>query len=124
MNPIRVSADWFAGQHLFSDEADFQAQLVQAAKRIGWRVFHPHDSRRSEPGFPDLVLAHPRQKRVVFAELKSDVGTLTPDQSWWAAALSAAGQEYHLFRYADWDRALAVLRGEGGNDAKLVRTTR
>ena len=62
----------FAGQPLFSDEADFQAQLVSAAKRMGWSlVYHTRFSVQSEPGFPDLVLVNTRQQRMIFAELKS-----------------------------------------------------
>jgi hypothetical protein len=117
VTPLRVSAAWFATRAPFADEADFQAQLVKAAKRLGWRAYHTLNSRGSEPGFPDLVLAHQRWNRIVFAELKSDAGQLTLDQAWWAAVLSAAGQEYHLWRFADWDKALAVLaRPKGGGD--------
>jgi hypothetical protein len=101
---------------LFEREADFQAQLVKAAKRLGWRVFHDFDSRRSEPGFPDLVLASRTQRRVIFAELKSENGQLSEDQAWWAVTLSAAGLEYHLWRPANWDLALRTLwkKPEGG----------
>jgi VRR-NUC domain len=106
---VHVAADWFTGRSLFADEAAFQDQLVRAAKRLGYRVYHTHDSRKSEPGFPDLVLVSRRQRRTVFAELKTPEGTLTEDQSWWIAALAEAGQEVHLWRYADWDMALATL---------------
>ena len=36
-------------------EKQFQSHIVQYAKMRGWLVYHTHDSRRSEPGFPDLV---------------------------------------------------------------------
>jgi hypothetical protein len=38
-------------------ESVFQDQIVGLARFYGWdRVYHTHDSRRSHPGFPDLVL--------------------------------------------------------------------
>lgn len=101
---------------LFADEADFQSQLVDAAKRMGWDpVFHPFDSRHSAAGFPDLVLCHPRQRRVIFVELKNNERAFSQDQLHWYAALLACGQEAYLFRFKDWDVALAVLarRAEG-----------
>lgn len=94
---------------LFKSEADFQAQLIDAAKRLGYRAYHTHDSRRSEPGFPDLVLASPQRRRVVFAELKSDTEEPSEDQAWWIDVLTAAGQETHVWHYRDWDAALAIL---------------
>ena len=101
---------------LFSDEAHFQAQLVSAAKRMGWSlVYHTRFSTQSEPGFPDLVLVNVRQGRVVFAELKRNGGYASPAQETWLAALVACGQEAYLFRFADWDAALAILaRRPGG----------
>lgn len=106
----------FAGAPLFRDEADFQAQLVKAAKRMGWDpIYHTHDSRHSPAGFPDLVLCHPRQRRVVFAECKNDERAFTLEQLHWYGVLIACGQEAYLFRFADWNAALAILgRRPGG----------
>lgn len=100
----------------FAGEADFQAELIRAAKRMGWRAYHTHDSRRSEEGFPDLVLASRTQRRVIYAELKRPGEDPTEAQAWWGETLTAAGEEYHLWRYADWDAALRALwkRPEGG----------
>ena len=33
-------------------EADFQATVIELAELQGWRVYHTHDSRRSQPGLP------------------------------------------------------------------------
>ena len=105
-----VGPEWAAMvPKLFEDEADFQDQLIAVARRFGYRAYHTHNSRRSEPGFPDLVLASPRQRRVIFAELKTATGQLSDDQAWWAGVLTAAGEEYHLWRFKDWDAALAIL---------------
>lgn len=79
-------------------EASYQAAIVDLAHRLGYRAFHVHDSRRSESGWPDLVLASVRRRRVVFAELKSERGVVSAKQEWWMRALRVAGLEVHLWR--------------------------
>lgn len=66
-------------------EAELQAGLIEAAKLHGWECFHDYDSRRSAPGFPDLVLA--KSGRVLFLELKAQRGRVSADQRRWLAAL-------------------------------------
>lgn len=92
-----------------TSEAAFQAQVVDAARIMGWRVQHSRPSQvggkwmtaiTGDVGFPDLVLAH-RTKGVLFAELKTDTGRLSPDQVKWRDTLTAAGAEYHLWRPED-----------------------
>jgi hypothetical protein len=63
-------------------------------------VYHTHDSRRSEPGFPDLVLV--RHERLLFVELKSGKGKLTPAQAQWFGRLSQAGASVRVWRPSDW----------------------
>lgn len=62
-------------------EKEFQTDVLRLAGMFGWRTFHDFDSRRSTPGFPDLVAVKP--PRLIFAELKSDTGKLRPDQVLW-----------------------------------------
>tara|TARA_R100000329_G_scaffold122194_1_gene100798 strand:+ start:17 stop:313 length:297 start_codon:yes stop_codon:yes gene_type:complete len=66
-------------------EADLQALIVDVAETYGWLVFHDNDSRRNNPGFPDLVLVKP--PRVVFMECKSEKGKLRPEQQVWMGHL-------------------------------------
>ena len=47
-------------------EAQFQSHVVALAHRLGWLVYHTRDSRRSEPGFPDLVMV---RGRTLFREI-------------------------------------------------------
>ena len=48
-------------------EKDFQATVIDLARSLGWIVGFTHDSRKSEPGEPDLRMVHPVQYRVIFA---------------------------------------------------------
>ena len=76
-------------------EKQFQSHVVQFAKVMHWQVYHTYDSRRSEPGFPDLVLV---RERVLFRELKTDQGRLTAHQRAWAESLEQAESDYKLWR--------------------------
>lgn len=77
-------------------EKQFQSHIVQFAKMRGWLVYHTYDSRRSEPGFPDLVLV--RGKRVLFRELKTNKGRLTFHQIKWGKQLRDADSDYDVWR--------------------------
>lgn len=88
-------------------EKEFQAAVDRLAESLGWLVFHPYDSRKSQEGYPDNTMV---RERLVFAELKSATGVLSPDQEMWRDRLLAAGQEWHLWRPADWEQIKAVLR--------------
>jgi len=67
-------------------EKRFQAELVRVLELTGWRVYHTYDSRRSAPGFPDLVCL--KGQRLLALEVKSATGRVTPDQRAWLQALS------------------------------------
>lgn len=85
------------------DERGFLSAVLQLARSSGWRAYHTHDSRRSEPGFPDVVLA--RSGRIVFAELKTPRGRVTPEQRGWLDVLrKAEGPAVSVFLWtpADW----------------------
>ena len=89
-------------------EKDFMESVVELARLTGWLCYHTHDARRSEPGFPDLAMT--RGGRVVFAELKSDKGKVSPAQREWLTALaSCPGVEVFVWRPADWDEIERTL---------------
>lgn len=86
----------------------FRRQVQGAAVKLGWRAYHTHDSRRSDPGFPDLVLV--KGARIIFAEIKRETTRPTPDQVSWMASLDVVPcVEVYLWRPSDWDRAGGVL---------------
>lgn len=67
-------------------EREFQAMVIQYAKLCGWKVYHTHDSRRSEPGLPDLILV--RRGVLWFLELKKYGKEPTQAQYDWLYALN------------------------------------
>jgi len=91
-------------------EKQFQSAVVQLAKANGFMVYHTHDSRKSEPGFPDLVLC--RNGRIIFAELKSESGKLTDAQIKWRDMLSTAcGKNVQVATWwpKDWPEIELIL---------------
>jgi hypothetical protein len=101
------TADTDTGQTALT-EKQFQQRIVDFAKLTGWLVYHPFDSRRSTPGWPDLALV--RSGRLVFAELKSDRGRVSAEQRRWLAALSSVpGLEVFVWRPSDWPAVQRVL---------------
>ena len=83
-----------------------EAELLEAVRDLAryrkWLTYHTHRSDRSEPGFPDLVMA--RADRLIFAELKSETGKMSVPQRTWMTALRAfdGAVEYHLWTPRDW----------------------
>lgn len=95
-------------QRVGETEAQFQARVVAYAKAAGWMVYHTFDSRKSEPGFPDLVMV--RGEDMVCAELKSEAGRLKPEQAQWIAALGAVEDvDAFVWRPSNWDELMEVL---------------
>ena len=88
-------------------EKQFQVSVVKEAKRLGWRVFHVHDSRKSEAGFPDLVLL--RGPRQVVAELKVGSNKPSAAQLNWLEWFADAGVENHVWYPADWPKIMERL---------------
>lgn len=118
MSPVRPAESITAAQGRVAaldamSERSFQAGVVKLARFHGFSlVYHTHDSRRSAPGFPDLVLVNPRTGRVLYRELKTSKGRVSPAQREWLDGLTAAGQDAGVWRPAGLDDGtiLAELR--------------
>lgn len=93
-------------------ESQFLQQVRDLAKLTGWECYHTHNSQRSEPGWPDLVLASAAHRRVLFVELKTAVGRLSKHQQKWLGLLSACGMEAAVWRPADLPEIAKILRGQ------------
>lgn len=88
-------------------EKQFQAQVVELAQRLGWKVHTTWTQIHSPAGFPDLTMA--RGGRLVFAELKSEKGRVTEAQRDWLARLRVAGTEAYLWRPSDFEDVVQIL---------------
>jgi hypothetical protein len=95
-------------------EAAFRKQVTDLATLCGWLVYYVPDSRRvTSAGYPDLTLVKYKggNKRVIFAELKTDAGRVRPEQAVWVSALNAAGQTAVIWRPKLWDAIKRELEG-------------
>lgn len=93
-------------------EAQLQRLVIELAVRLGFLVYHTHDSRKSQEGFPDLVLV--KAPRVIFAELKGDSAYgkrgPTPAQAMWIAALElCTGVEIYVWYPKDINEIATIL---------------
>ena len=82
-----------------------------AAKVLGWWPYFTWTSIHSPRGLPDLILVKPG-RGVVWAELKTEKGKVSPHQEDVMATLRAAGQEVYLWRPSDWPKVEAVLQSK------------
>lgn len=105
-----------------------QDGLIDAARRLGFLVFHDPNSQRTEPGFPDLVIAGYSQlyafeckspgEALRPATVARRTGRVLPGQADWLAAFCAvAGITATVVRgdpegdgELSYDDALALLR--------------
>lgn len=92
-------------------EASFQAAVIALAKLYGWTAHHHYDSRRSQGGFPDLVLVRgPRYRsRVVFAELKLAGKKPRQDQAFFLDALASITDQVFVWAPDSWPEIKAAL---------------
>jgi hypothetical protein len=88
-------------------EAEFQKKITQLCDFLRLTWHHETDSRRSKKGFPDLVIAGPNG--VIFAELKTDTGRVTPEQNRWIEALRLGGAIAQVWRPRNWEAIEAIL---------------
>lgn len=81
-------------------EAELLQEIHGLADGLNLMLFHCRDSRGSlGRGFPDLVIAG--RAGTVFAELKTNGTSLTPDQRRWGSTLSAGGECWYVWRPRD-----------------------
>jgi hypothetical protein len=95
-------------------EEQFQTAVLELAQLSGYGVrYHNPDSRRSQAGFPDLVLGSSSRRRVLFRELKTDAGKLRPAQIVCLEILTLAGLDAAVWRPEDLrsGRITRELRG-------------
>ena len=90
-------------------EADFQRQVVDLAKMLGWAVWWTKWSLHSPSGWPDLVLCRP--PRLVLAELKVNA-SLSAAQRESLRILAATDVEVFCWKPNCWFQIEQVLGPE------------
>lgn len=111
--PLRPSA-------VHISESAWQQQVIDLAHALGWKHLHVRRSigkgRRwttaTNIPWPDLTLWNERQQRVIFAELKTDTGSLTDGQEKTLESLNRAGAETYIWRPRHLDVVHRILRGD------------
>ena len=105
-------------------EADLQDCVIAMAKSLGWRV---HAERaainqrgkwstpiQGDEGYPDLTLTN--ETRLLFVELKSENGKLTPGQEEWIRLLRSSHVKsfVYVWRPSQWfsGEIERILRGK------------
>lgn len=104
-------------------EAEFQEAVIQIAQLQGWKAAHFRAARTAKgwrtavaadgAGFPDLVMV--RNETLIFVELKSAGGRVSPLQKDWLAALTNVGLEtpnviIKTWRPRDWPAIERILQ--------------
>ena len=107
-------SDWVEEpQALFDSkmsEKAYQDQIVQLAKANNWLVYHTYDSRRSEPGFPDLIMV--KGRRLIAIEVKKEGKKTTPAQDMWISAMNlVVSTSAWVARPSDWEDVKLDLEG-------------
>ena len=100
--------------------AMLETQLMECirdrCKLLGLHAFHVADARRSwGPGYPDLTICGPGG--ILWREVKTEHGTIRPEQKDWILALKAAGGNAGIWRPRDWyseriSRELHLIAGQ------------
>lgn len=80
-------------------ERELQEAVRRMCADLGLFHYHPLSSKGCEPGWPDSTILS--ERRVIFRELKSQAGVVTPAQADVGRKLRAAGQSWKVWRPTD-----------------------
>jgi hypothetical protein len=95
-------------------ERELQQLVGDLCRLLGLPHFHVRHSRGMTAGWPDSVIIG---TKVIYRELKSEHGQLSPDQCTIGGKLKAAGADWKVWRPRDWldgtiERELRLLKGQ------------
>jgi hypothetical protein len=80
-------------------EAELQEHVRQLCAGLHLFHYHPHNSRRSAPGWPDSVIIG--RGGILYRELKTEHGSLSPEQRHVGDLLTRAGGNWRIWRPRD-----------------------
>ena len=99
-------------------ERDFQKFVINRALNHGWTYYHAPDNKPDQygrlqnvvKGFPDIVLV--KNEKLVFVELKTETGRVSPEQTAWLEKLKKTGCDTFVWRPSMWKKVNSYLAGE------------
>ncbi len=93
-------------------EVPFMEQVIEFLRICGWLCYHTKDSRKSAPGFPDIIAL--KGKRQLVIETKR-VGE-EPDeaQERWLRVYVDAGAEVYAWTPDGWPEIERIVKGGSG----------
>ncbi len=111
-------------------EKRLQDAITDAARGIGWYVYHTHIAKRSAEGYPDLTMANPGLGRHLWVELKREAKdgrrpALTPAQVEVLDTLAGVHPEVYIWLPRDWLSgaiAATLTALNPGTDDEIRRT--
>jgi VRR-NUC domain len=77
-------------------ERELENSIRAILTDLSLRWYHTFDSRRSPSGYPDLTIVG--RRGVMWRELKTQRGRVTPEQQVWLDTLAAAGSDAAVWR--------------------------
>ncbi|MCR4339127.1 MAG: VRR-NUC domain-containing protein [Gemmatimonadaceae bacterium] len=94
-------------------ERELQTAVIDLARLLGWKVAHFRPALTARgwrtpveadgAGYPDLTLAHPKQRRLLMVELKAKGGKLSVAQCDWLDTLTDTECcEVYCWHVDDW----------------------
>jgi hypothetical protein len=106
-------------------EKELQQLVTDLCSLLGLPHFHVHNSRGMTAGWPDSVIIG---TRIVYRELKSEYGQLTPEQRAVGDKLKAAGADWKVWRPRDWlsgdiETELRLLKGQPALPLAMAATS-
>ena len=95
-------------------EAELQRLVAEMCAWLDLPHFHVLNSKGMRAGWPDCTIIG---TRVIFRELKSEFGRLTPEQTEIGYRLKTAGADWAVWRARDWlngsiEKELRLLKGQ------------
>ena len=90
-------------------EKEFESQVRDLARLFGWKYYHTWRSIHSEAGYPDCCMV--KSSRLIFAELKTEKGGVSPHQQEWIDLLQECGGnvECYVWRPSDIESIAGIL---------------
>lgn len=101
-------------------EDEFAKRIEETMDWLGLTWHHETDSRKSKAGFPDYCIVG--DYGVIFLEIKSSKGKVSPKQKEWIESLSRATLDDGVTKVVtayvaypeDWERVLSDLKRIAG----------